>query len=69
MDRGIWQATVHGVQRVRHNQSDLVHIHIIIQKGLIWLIRQIQIQLIEKNLHIFYKSDSFSNGHETLESV
>ena len=37
-------------------------------KGLIWLIGQIQIQLIEKNLHIFYKSDSSSNGRETLES-
>ena len=36
--------------------------------GLIWPIGQIQIQLIEKNLHLFYKSDSSSNGRETLVS-
>ena len=28
MDRVAWWATVHGVQRVKHNWSDLAHMHI-----------------------------------------
>ena len=34
MDRAAWQPTVHGVQRVRHNQRDLVYIDIIHIDGL-----------------------------------
>ena len=28
MDRGAWQVTVHGLQRVRHDRSDLARTHI-----------------------------------------
>ena len=34
MDRAAWRATVYGVQRVRHNQIDLVYIDIIHIDGL-----------------------------------
>ena len=39
MDRGAWQATVHGAKKSRTGLSDLAHTHFVLEQHKVWWVR------------------------------